>query len=153
MALQIEKPGKRIEYILKADRESSQPTKFFLRALTRDQVGEIGELANLNQIQAMKIAAIVGPSRAEKRALNEDEIERINEVAPMDAKAAGRLLKQHALAARYGIAEIVGLVDENGSPYALSGAEFAEIAPGEVLHEIGSVILENSRYSEVEIKK
>mgnify|MGYP001619704240 CR=1 FL=1 len=153
MALQIEKPGKRTEYILQADRESSSPTKFMLRSLTWEQMGEIGELALLSFEQAMKIAAIVQPSREEKRTLTSEEIQRVNDIAPMDAKSAARLTQQHAIAVRYGVAEISGLLDEEGQPYALSAAELARIAPSEVLHELGTQIMEISRYSGSAIKK
>ena len=153
MALKIEKPGKRTEYILLADRESSAPTRFILRALSWEQSAEIGELAALSFEQALKIAAITAPSRDEKRELTPDEINRINEVAPMDSKAAIRLTRQHAIAVRYGVAEIVGLLDGDGQPYALSGVEFAAVAPDIVLHELGTEIMRISRYSEVAIKK
>lgn len=153
MALQIEKPGKRTEYVLKADRESSAPTTFLLRALTWDEKAEVGELAPMTLDQAMQINAITGPAAAEARELTTEELERIAAIAPMDKSAARQITKQHAVAVRYGLAEIRGLLDTDGQPLAMPSAEFARLAPGAVLMELGTEILRISRHSEDAIKK
>ncbi len=153
MALLIEKPGKRTEYILKADRESSAPTKFMLRALTWDEKAEVGELAPMTLEQAMQINAITGPAAAENRELTAEELQRIAEIAPMDKAAARQLTRQHAVAVRNGVAGIEGLLDTDGQPLAMTGAELARLAPGSVLMEIGTEIMRISRYSEDAIKK
>ena len=153
MALQIEKPGTNREYILNADRASSAPTKFQLCTLSWKERNEIGELAPLRFDQAVKIAAITQEARAENRELSPEEIERIDAIAPMDAKSAGRMLHQHALAVRYGVTSIDGLLDGDGMPLKMSGADFSQHAPDEVLHELGAEIIRISAYSEVAIKK
>lgn len=153
MALQIEKPGKRSEYILKADRESSAPTKFSLRALTWEEKAEVGELSPMTLDEAVKINAITGPAAEEKRELTAEELERIAQIAPMNKNTARQLTKQHAIAVRYGVVGVEGLLDTDGQPLLMTGAELARLAPGSVLMELGTEILRMSRYSEDAIKK
>lgn len=153
MALQIERPGKSIEYILTADRESSAPTKFFLRSLTWEEKAEVGELAPMTLDQAIQINAITGPASEEQRELTAEELERIAAIAPMDKTMARQLTKQHAIAVRYGVVEINGLLDRDSQPLKMSGAELARLAPGAVLMELGTEILNISRHSEDAIKK
>lgn len=153
MALQIEKPGKRSEYILKADRESSAPTKFALRALTWDEIMEINEFAPMTFEQARQINAITGPAAEQERELTAEELERIAQIAPINKSAARQLTKQHAIAVRYGVVGVEGLLDTDGQPLLMTGAELARLAPGAVLIELGTEILRMSRYSEDAIKK
>lgn len=153
MALQLERPGKTSEYILKADRESAAPTRFLLRALTWDEKGEVGELAPMTLDQALQINAITAPAAAEQRDLTSEELSRIAAITPMDKTTARQLLRQHSIAVRYGVAEIRGLIDTDGQPLTMSPAEFARSAPGSVLTELGTEILRISSYSEDAIKK
>lgn len=153
MALQIEKPGKKSEYILKADRDSSAPTKFLLRALTWDEKGEVGELAPMTLEQALQINAITTPAAAEKRELTPEELSKVAEIAPMDKTVMRQITRQHAIAVRHGVVEILGLLDTDGQPMTMSPAEFARHAPGTVLTELGTEILRISQYSEDAIKK
>lgn len=153
MALKIEKPGRREEYVLEADRESSQRTVFDLRPLQWEEQAEVNEHAPMTQEQAIKIAAILAPVRAEERNLTREETARIVEVAPMDAGYTRRSTKQAAIAVRYGVTAIRGLVDSEGNPVEMSSAEFARAAPGSVLRELGARIMEISRLEESLIKK
>ena len=153
MALRIEKPGRREKYSLEADRESSQPTVFELRPLTWEEMAEVNEHAPMTQEQAVKVAAIVAPTRAEKRDLSPDEIARIAEVAPMDAAYTRRSTKQAAIAVRYGVTGIRGLLDSDGNPQDMSSVEFAKSAPASVLRELGGQIIRLSRLEETLIKK
>lgn len=153
MALQIKKPGIRTDYVLAADRESSQPTRFVLRALTWDEMMEIGELTTITLEQALQIHAITSAARDEQREMTPEENERVNAVAPMDGRAARRLTQQHALAVRYGVAEIRGLLDTDGAALKMSGAELASAAPGDVIIELGTEIMRISRHGDDVIKK
>lgn len=153
MALKVEKPGRREEHILLADRESSQPTVFELRPLSWEEMAEVNEHAPMTQEQAVKVVAIMAPARAEGREMTKDEMARMAEVAPMDATYTRRATKQAAVAVRYGVIGIRGLVDLDGKPMEMSSAEFAKSAPGSVLRELGAEIIRISRIEEDLIKK
>lgn len=153
MALKIDKPGRHEEYILLADRESSQPTVFDLRPLSWEEMAEVNEHAPMTQEQAVKVVAIMAPARAEGREMSKEEMARMAEVAPMDATYTRRATKQAAIAARYGVTGIRGLVDLEGKPIQMSSAEFARSAPGLVLRELGAEIIRISRLEEDIIKK
>lgn len=153
MALRIDKPGRREEYVLNADRESSEPTVFELRPLTWEEMAEVNEQVPMTPEQALQVAAIVAPARAEGRELNEDEILRIHEAVPMDVRHLRKVTKQMAVAARYGIARIRNLLDLDGNVIEMGSAEFARQAPAEALREIGARVLEISRHPGDTIKK
>lgn len=153
MALKIEKPGRREEYTLGADRESSQPTVFELRPLSWEEMAEMQELSPLTLDQSLRITAIVAAAKAAARALTQDDLKRIEEIAPTDGTRLKKLTQQHALAVRYGITGIRGLVDLNGDPTEMGGPEFARQAPATVLHELGAEIVRISRLAEDRIKK
>ncbi len=153
MALQIEKSGKHHEYILKADRESSAPTKFQLRQLTWEEMSEVGQAAALTVEQLAAIARITAASREEGRDLNSEEIEQVVKVMPADAESMHRMLQQHATAVRYGVVGINGLLDTDDQPLTMTAAELARRAPQTVLLELGTEIMRMSRYNEDAIKK
>lgn len=153
MGLSIDGPGSRSEYILKADRESSAPTRFSLRPLTWEEKAEVGEMAIMTLEQAMQVHAITGAAEAEGRELTEEELARIAEIAPLDNSSSRRITKQHATAVRYGVVEIAGLIDRDGKPLKMTSAEFARFAPAPVLVELGTEILKRSQWSGDEIKK
>lgn len=153
MALKVEKPGRHEEYILLADSESSQPTVFEMRPLSWEEMAEVNEHAPMTQEQAVKVVAIMAPARVEGREMTKDEMARMAEVAPMDATYTRRATKQAAVAVRYGVIGIRGLVDLDGKPMEMSSAEFAKSAPGSVLRELGAAIIRISRLEEDLIKK
>jgi hypothetical protein len=154
MAWQVEKPGKRVEYILKADRESSAQTKFFLRPLSWEERTEVGELAPMTLEQAMQIYAITSVAEKENRELTPEEVEHIAAVAPMDRSKARQMFRQHALAVRYGLERIEGLQDKEGNPLDLNAAEFVRLTRSTaVLVELGTEILKITGYSEDALKK
>ncbi len=153
MALKIEKPGRRQEYTLLADRESSQPTVFELRPLTWEEMAEMQELSPLTLEQSLRITAIVAAAKAEARALTQDDLNRVEEIAPTDGTRLKKLTQQHALAVRYGVVNIRGLVDIEGNPIEMIGSELARHAPTPVLHELGAEIVRISRLDEDRIKK
>jgi hypothetical protein len=153
MALRIEKPGKRVEYVLKADRESSAPTKFFLRPITWEEKAEMGEVAAMTLEQALGINAITSSAAAEKRELTEAELKRIAEIAPLDASGVRRLTKQHAIAVRYGVVDVEGMLDRDDQPLKMSGAELARFLTRDAILELGTEIVRLSSYSEDAIKK
>ncbi|MEW6332461.1 MAG: hypothetical protein AB1560_13470, partial [Pseudomonadota bacterium] len=135
MALRIEKTGRRVEYILHADRESSAPTKFILRPLTWEEESEAEEhkpnIAMTTE-QAVQINEIRAKAREEGRDddnLTIEELQRIGQIAPGDPANEKIITRQHAVRCRYGIVEIQNLLDTDDKPLALSGAEFARRAP------------------------
>jgi len=149
MALRVDKPGRKQEYVLIADRESSKPTKFMIRPLTWEEMAEILELAPMTMEQAVKINAIVQTAKEAKRALTAAENQRIGEIAPQSAL---KMTKQHALALRYGVSDILGLEDLDGNPLSMTSLAFARHASAEVINEIGAEILRISQHSEDAIK-
>lgn len=153
MALKIDKPGRSEEYTLKADRESSAPTVFEIRPLTWEEMAEVNEYAPMTPEQAVKIAAIMAPARAEGRDMTSEEFARIDAIAPMDAAYTRRATKQAAIAVRYGLTGIRNLVDLKGEPTEMTAVEFARNAPGSVLRELGGRIVEISRLEDDLIKK
>jgi hypothetical protein len=159
MALRIEKPGRTAEYVLLADRESSQPTKFILRPLTWEEENEAEEHAppqSMTAAQAAAIGEVMQQVRAEGRDttdLTAAEIARINEIAPPDARRINLMTKQHAVRCRHGIVEIRGLLDRDDKPMTMTGAEFARRAPQDAIWELGVEIQRLSRLSEDVIKK
>lgn len=158
MALRVNKSNKPTEYILLADRASSQPTKFLLRPLSWEEDTEAEDLAPAQTMtleQAQAVGEVMQKVRADGRSpaeLTPEEIARINEIAPSDARRVNALTKQHAVRCRYGIVEIRGLLDQDDQPMKMSGAEFARTAPKEVIFELGTEILRISKLAEAEIK-
>ena len=159
MALRVEKTGRRSEYILKADRESSQPTKFILRPLTWEEEAEASEITAampMSADQALQINSITAKAKDEGRDienLSAEELARIVEIAPPDARSVNSFTKQHAVRVRYGILDILNLIDLNDQEVKMSGAEFARQAPAEVIFELGLEIQRLSRLPEGAIKK
>lgn len=153
MALKVEKPGRCKEYILHADRESSNPTVFEYRSLMWEEMAEVNEHAPMTTEQAVQIAAIMASARAENRELMPEESARIAEIAPINAAYMHLATKQAAVAVRHGITRIRNLVDLDGNPIEMNGAEFAKYAPGSALRELGQEIIRNSRLEEDLIKK
>ena len=159
MALRVEKTGRRSEYILKADRESSQPTKFILRPLTWEEEAEASEITAampMSADQALQINSITAKAKDEGRDienLSAEELARICEIAPPDARSVNSFTKQHAVRVRYGILDILNLIDLNDQEVKMSGAEFARQAPAEVIFELGLEIQRLSRLPEGAIKK
>ncbi len=153
MALIIDMPGRRDEYILKADRESSQPTVFELRPLSWEEQEEVMALSPTTPVQAVQIAAIAAAARAEKRELTAEESARITEITSADTGYMRKLTKYLATAARLGLTGIRGAVGKDGNPVQVSPPDFTRHAPVEALREIGARVLEISRLSEDIIKK
>jgi hypothetical protein len=153
MALRIDRPGRRHEYVLEADRESSKPTVFVLRPLTQIEMTEVHELSPLSLEQAFRINAIMARVKAENREATADETREINEIAPYDMARLHKQVLQNARTVRLGLEEIRELTDLDGSPLALSAAEFAQRAPTAVLRELAEEIVRLSRLGEDHIKK
>ena len=153
MALKFDKPGRRIEYVLKADRGSESLTIFALRPLTWMEMEEVNAETPFSEEQALQIAVIAAPARAEKRALTQDEMREIEAASPRDTHYMRRLTRYFARAARFSLVEIRGLIDLAGNPTEARPDEFLAHAPVEVLHELGAQAIEISRHSEDIIKK
>lgn len=153
MALKMTKPGKTREYVLRADRASQQQTYFDLRLLTHEQIDELEELSPMSAEQAARIAAIMAEAHAAGRAEpTEDEMQRINEVAPMDRAYMRKLLRQCKRAVELGVVRIRGLIDDEGNALEMGAEEFARTAPKTVLFELGTEILRSSKPDEDFIK-
>lgn len=153
MALKFDKPGRRTDYVLKADRESEQLTVFVLRPLTWIEMDEVNAETPFTEEQAMQIAIIAAPARVEKRALTAKELQQIEAASPRDSHYVKRLTRYFARAARFSLVEIRGLLDLAGNPTEAKPEEFLAHAPVEVLHELGAQAIEISRHSEDLIKK
>jgi hypothetical protein len=151
MALRIEKTGRRVEYILHADRNSSTPTRFILRPLTWEEESEAEEhkpAISMTAEQAALINEIRAKAREEGRDddnLTIEELQRIGEISPGDPANAKIITRQHAVRCRYGIVEIQGLLDTDDKPVSISGAEFARRAPSTLVCELGLEIRRISR--------
>ena len=159
MALRVEKTGRRSEYILQADRESSEPTKFTLRPLTWEEEAEANEYTPaipMSAEQAAQINIIMAKVREDGRQpedLTTAEIMQVSAIAPVPASQIKLITKQHAVRVRYGIVEIHGLLDVDNKPATMTGAEFARQAPEDVIQELGVEIKRLSRLPEGAIKK
>jgi len=158
MALRVEKTGRRSEYILKADRESSAPTKFILRPLTWEEESEAGEIKAVSPMsadQALQIQKNLAQAKDDGRDAenkNADDMARTNEIAPPETHFVNAITKQHAVRCRHGIVEILGLLDIENKPIAMSSAEFARQAPMDVICELGLQIQRITRLPDGAIK-
>lgn len=148
MAIRVDVPGRTFDYVLKADRASDQKTVFVLRPLAWEEDAEVKELSPLMPEQAMNIYAITSICAAEKREMTIEEIGRINEIVPHDARYMHKLTAQLARAVHFGVVSIKNLQDLQGNPAKMAGPEFARIGRAEEIREIGAEIMRISQLPE-----
>lgn len=146
MALRLPAFDERIDYILAEDRASELPTVFELRRLTGAEQTQVAALTPISDASVMlEVAAIHARARAEKREPTAEEIARIEEIIPMDAAFLEKRMRQQRLAASLGVVGIRHMLDAQGKPSTLSGAEFAEKCPPRWVAEIGDEVMRLSQ--------
>lgn len=147
MAIRIINPASTVEYVLKSDRESDNPTVFVLRPLTWEQFGEVTRASPLPPEAWQEINRIATLAEADGRDLTEEEQARMKVLAPDGIDATMQLNRQFSVALEAGLVEIRGLLDQQGSAMACTPKEFARCAHPEMLGELAGEILNLSHLS------
>lgn len=150
--MKIVHPKRRWEYVLAIDRESDAKTVFVLRRLTWEELNEVQAASPFTAEQALAFDRLTAQARSEKRDPTPAEIEALNQAVPNWMRHVGGLVGMHAVACRYGLEEVRGLLDEKGNPLKVDSAEFIRIAPREAIAELGAEIFRISTLSEDEAK-
>jgi len=148
MALRLPAFDERIEYILTEDRASEVPTVFELRRLTGAEQTRVAALTPVKPRAALEVQAINEAALAEKRELTEEEQERVQQLIPVDTEFLERRMRQLRLAASLGVVGTRNLLDAEGKPSAMSGAEFAEKGPPQWVAELGEEVMRISQLGE-----
>lgn len=145
-------PAKKHEYVLLADRKNPKPTVFEFRRLTRDEMFDYAARSALTLEQCTRAAQINQTVKRERRALKKDEIAFMKSLEPKTFEDVKRVSAAYAFAVERGLTAIRGLLDEKGKPLTMTPDAFVEIAPAEIVHELGEFALAISALNEADTK-
>lgn len=133
-------PADRLEYILKAERFVSRPTKFILRRLTSDEMFVYTKPLPFTIDQIMQAMIVRRRASLERRALTKNEAKVVYAALPKSLEEMRCFIGYYAHALELGLMEIVDLQDENGKPQKLHPVNFIGYVPVTITQELGDAL-------------
>jgi len=143
--MKLTRKDKTKEYILEADRGSDNPTVFHYRKLRWKEMNKLNKMKVMDIETAFEVTKIVNAAKNEGRDHTPEENARLKKLLKVDEEFLDKLAEMKAAACGMGLVKIEGMLDDDGEPYDIKVSDFVEIADGDVLREVGDVIILDSK--------
>jgi len=151
--MKMRRPGITEPYILKADRESDNPTIFNIRQLSWEEMNEVNSDPPMTIEDAVKVKTIMGRAKEESRELNDEEVKIINDINLSDHEMLHKANIQQAKIVEFSLESIEGALDENNEVMELTTKDFITYARIDDIREIGLAIMALSQPGAESAKK